>query len=170
MTEQISLNLTLEELEIIDKYIELNEDTRQLFDKIRSAYPKSPVETAYKRVFGEYPPTDPSVYNFDDNQWFAFQKGYSCGYGDGLENSNEISKTPVEKQSKTLTDIVYRWWEDVFTTHSDWDMETSIEDLVDQVEQWLPKEQSAAGSQNVDVEFLVEGFNDCLKEIKSKLR
>ena len=85
MTEKISLKLTFEELEQIDKYVELNEDTRQLFDKIRKAYPKSPVEAAYKRVFGEYPPTDPSVHNFDDNQWFAFQKGYSCGYGDGLE-------------------------------------------------------------------------------------
>ena len=170
MTEKISLNLTLEELEIIDKYIQLNDDTRQLFDKIRSAYPKSPVEAAYKRVFGAYPPTDPSVPNFDDNQWFTFQKGYSCGYGDGLENSNEKSKEPVEKQSKTLTDVVYRWWEDVFTTHSDWDMETSIDDLVDRIELFLPKEQSAKGSQNAYVECSVEGFNDCLKKIKGKLR
>ena len=76
----------------------------------------------------------------------------------------------VEKQSKTLTDIVYRWWEDVFTTHSDWDMETSIDDLIDQVEQFLPK-QKFGSSQNVlgDVD-IVEGFNDCLKKIKSKLR
>ena len=173
MTEKISLNLTLEELEIIDKYIELNDDTRQLFDKIRSAYPKSPVEVAYKRVFGEYPPTDPSVHNFDDNQWFAFQKGYSCGYGDGLENSNEISKKivdkPEEKQSKTLTDILYRWWDDVFTRRY-WDMETSIDDLVTRIEEWLPKPQSAAGSQNVYVECTVEGFNDCLNKIKGKLR
>ena len=170
MTEKILLELTLEELEIIDKYLELTDSTRQLFDKIRSAYPKSPVEAAYKRVFGEYPPTDPSVHNFDDNQWFAFQKGYNCGYGDGLENSNEKTKKPVEKQSKTLTDIVYRWWEDIFVHHSDWDMETSIEDLVDQVEQWLPKQKSAS-SQNVlaDVD-IVEGFNDCLKKIKKNLR
>jgi hypothetical protein len=49
-------------------------------------------------------------------------------------------------------------------------METSIEDLVDQVEQFLPKQKSAS-SQNVlgDVD-IVEGFNDCLKKIKSKLR
>ena len=170
MTEKISLNLTLEELEIIDKYIELNDDTRQLFDKIRSAYPKSPVEAAYKRVFGWYPPTTPSVCNYEDNRWSAFQSGYSCGYGDGLENSNEISKKPVEKQSKTLTDIVYRWWEEVFTTHSDWDMETSVDDLIDQVEQFLPKQKSGS-SQNVlgDVD-IVEGFNDCLKKIKKNLR
>ena len=107
MTEKISLNLTLEELEIIDKYIELNDDTRQLFDKIQKAYPKSPVEAAYKRVFGAYPPTTPSVSNYEDNRWSAFQSGYSCGYGDGLENSNEISKKPVEKQSKTLTDMIF---------------------------------------------------------------
>ena len=165
MTEQISLNLTLEELEIIDKYIELNGDTQQLFDKIRKAYPKSPVEAAYKRVFGEYPPTTPSVSNHIDITWSAFQRGYSCGYGDGLENSNEISKKPVEKQSKTLTDIVYRWWEDVFTTHSDWDMETSIEDLVDQVEQWLPKQTDVCEEYSYET-----GRNHVLDVIKRKLR
>ena len=167
MTEQISLNLTLEELEIIDKYIELNDDTRQLFDKIRSAYPKSPVEAAYKRVFGEYPPTDPSVHNFDDNQWFAFQRGYSCGYGDGLENSNDfaIPKKIVDKPAKTLTDILYRWWDDVFIAHSDWDMETSIEDLVDQVEQWLPKQTDVCEEYSYET-----GRNSVIGVIKRNLR
>jgi hypothetical protein len=33
----------------------------------------------------------------------------------------------------------------------------------------LPKEQSAAGSQNAYVECTVEGYNDCLNEIKGKL-
>jgi hypothetical protein len=45
MTEKISLNLTIEELEIIDKYVELNDETRPLFDKIKNAYPKP--ETLY---------------------------------------------------------------------------------------------------------------------------
>jgi hypothetical protein len=40
----------------------------------------------------------------------------------------------------------------------------------DLVEKWLPKEQSAAGSQNAYVECSVEGFNDCLTKIKRKLR
>jgi hypothetical protein len=43
-------------------------------------------------------------------------------------------------------------------------------DVVDLVESWLPKEQSAAGSQNVDTELLVDGFNDCLRKIKEMLR
>jgi len=92
---------------------------------------------------------------------------------DGLKEAfREAVKQGVvsSTKSKTLTDLIYRWWSDVFTTHSDWDMETSIEDLVDQIELFLPKEQSAEGSQNAYVECTVEGFNDCLNKIKSKLR
>lgn len=87
--------------------------------------------------------------------------------------TDELVEKLVSKslsKSKTLTDLIHRWWEDVFTTHSDWDMETSIEDLVDQIQLWLPKEQSAEGSQNVYVECTVEGFNDCLNKIRNKLR
>jgi hypothetical protein len=44
------------------------------------------------------------------------------------------------------------------------------DEIVDLVEKWLPKEQSAAGSQNVDVELLVNGFNDAIQKIKEMLR
>jgi hypothetical protein len=43
-------------------------------------------------------------------------------------------------------------------------------DVVDLVEDWLPKEQSAAGSQNVDTELLVDGFNHCVQKMKEMLR
>ena len=112
MTDKITLELTLDELKLIDKYVVWNDETRSFFDKIKGAYPKP----------------------------------------------------------KTLTDIIRRWWEDAFTIHSDWNMETSMEDLVDQIELFLPREQSAEGSQNAYVECSVEGFNDCLIQIKSKLR
>ena len=71
----------------------------------------------------------------------------------------------VEKQSKTLTDIVYRWWDDVFTTHSDWDMETSIEDLIDQVEQWLPKRTDVCEEYSYET-----GRNHVIDVIKRNLR
>ena len=112
MTDKITLELTLDELKLIDKYVELNDVTESVFDKIKYAYPKP----------------------------------------------------------ETLTDIIWNWWEDVFTTNSDDDMKTSIDDLVFRIEAWLPKEQSAAGSQNAYVECSVEGFNDCLTKIKGKLR
>lgn len=44
------------------------------------------------------------------------------------------------------------------------------DEIVDLVEDWIPEPQSAAGSQNVDVEFLVEGFNDCVRKMKEMLR
>jgi hypothetical protein len=72
---------------------------------------------------------------------------------------------------KTLEALITRWWCDVFGgINQDWDMETAIDDLCDRVELWLPKSQSASGSQSLGVEDMVEGFNDCLKKIKSKLR
>ena len=71
---------------------------------------------------------------------------------------------------KSLEDILYDWWSDVFVNHSDLDTETSISDLVDRIELFLPKSQSAAGSQSFDSELLVEGWNNCLSIIKGKLR
>jgi hypothetical protein len=44
------------------------------------------------------------------------------------------------------------------------------DEIVDLVERWLPEYQSAAGSQNVDTELLVDGFNHCLNKINGKLR
>lgn len=50
-----------------------------------------------------------------------------------------------------------------------YDSET-CENIVELVEDWLPEPQSAAGSQNVDTELLVDGFNHCLQKIKEMLR
>ena len=74
----------------------------------------------------------------------------------------------VEKKPQTLYELIEDWWSDIFTTG--WDAETCIDNLVDEISLWLPKPQSAAGSQNVYVECSVEGYNDCLNEIKEKLR
>ena len=46
----------------------------------------------------------------------------------------------------------------------------SCNDIVDIVEEWILDEQSADGSQNVNTELLVEGFNDCVRKMKEMLR
>jgi len=167
MTEKISLNLTLEELEIIDKYIELNDNTRQLFDKIREVYPKSPEEKAYKRWYGNYPPTTTSDSNFEGNRWKSFQIGYKAAKED-LEPKPEGSLK--FQLGKSLEDILYDWWSDVFVSHSDLDLETSIGDLVDRIELFLPKPQSSSVSESVDAVLMVKGWNNCLIEIGRNLR
>ena len=75
-------------------------------------------------------------------------------------------KRVEEPKPTTLYDIIVRWWGYAETQ----DKDPIIADLVDDIEKWLPKEQSAAGSQSVSVIDLVDGYNDCLTKIKSKLR
>jgi len=56
---------------------QLKEDIAILQQKLEHLEkPKSDVEEAYKKVYGEYPPTTPSVSNYEDNRWSAFVKGY----------------------------------------------------------------------------------------------
>ena len=73
------------------------------------------------------------------------------------------------KKPETLYGIIADWWDEIFLNNNE--AAETIESLVDRIEkEWLPKEQSAAGSQNVDTELLVDGFNDCLRKIKGMLR
>ena len=46
----------------------------------------------------------------------------------------------------------------------------SCNDIVDIVENWILDEQNASGSQNVNTELLVEGFNDAIRKMKEMLR
>jgi hypothetical protein len=227
---------------------QFQDDGRTLKVFVNKVKPKSPVEEAYKEVYGWYPPTTSSVSNYEDNRWSAFQDGYNAsqepkkeqkwgdivresvkwceehpdesvedyltpqgpvgpgpgpkgvivGYeptpqtpeqvADGLKEAfreavkqgvvssvdkpkdDFMDKMVAKLKGQNLTDLIFDWWEDVFTTNSNDDMETSIDDLVERIKHWLPKEQSAAGSQNAYVECSVEGFNDCLNKIKRKLR
>jgi hypothetical protein len=199
--QEFTLELTLDELHMLDKYVEYCEETKEFFDKLKNAYPKqkSPVEEAYKNTFGDYPDM---VHNL--NSFSIFQKGYEAAqpkdtepycpdepdWYDEVEWDEKDNPKPMDEVvnkmlkkweenppeflkfelGKTLETLITRWWCDVFTTREDWDMETAIDDLIDQIQLWLPKSQSASGSQSLGVEDMVEGFNDCLKKIKSKLR
>ncbi len=147
---------------------------------------KSPVEEAFKDWMGMYPPTNPSVDNIFDIRWRAFQMGYNAAYEEKVSEWEPTPQTPEQvadglkeafreavKQGvvssvtkpQTLYDVIADWWDDTFTKK-----ETSLQELVDAIEEWLPKEQSSEGSQNAYVECTVEGFNDCLNKIKRKLR
>ena len=162
--------------------------------------PKTPVEEAYKDWWGQYPeletdseyddtrwagfragyelaqpkavPVDEPEY-YDEVEWD--EKDNSKPMDEVVNRLLEKWKTDLPEflkfeLGKTLEDLITRWWCDVFTTHEDWDMETAIDDLIDQIQLWLPREQSHEGTQDVSVIDLVDGYNDALKKIKSKLR
>jgi hypothetical protein len=196
--QEFTLELTLDELHMLDKYVEYCEETKEFFDKLKNAYPKpkSPVEEAYKDAYGYYPDMEHNI-----NSFTIFQKGYEAAqpkavpvdepeYYDEVEWDEKDNPKPMNEVidrmlkkweenppdflkfelGKTLETLITRWWCDVFTTREDWDMETAIDDLIDQIQLWLPKEQSHEGTQDVSVIDLVDGYNDCLTKIKSKLR
>jgi hypothetical protein len=104
----------------------------------------------YQRVEEPYCPDDPPDY--DEVEW------------DEKDNPNLqkiIDKMVEERKSQKLWNRVRN------------ELGYSVDcvnEIVDLVESWLPKEQSSAGSQNAFVIDVVEGFNDCVKEIRGMLR
>ena len=82
------------------------------------------------------PKTKLEITKMDEIDPSLILKDKDCIYYRGVKYQK------VEKpKPETLYDIIADWWEDVFSTHSDWDMETSIDDLVTRIEEWwLPKE------------------------------
>ena len=215
MTE-ITLKLTLEELKIIDKFVELNDETRPLFDKIKNAYPKPETLLDVIRNLGysydccyeivdaveEFEKSkEPEKWDVvrESKKWCEEHPNESVEDWvkpqtpkpmnevlDRLENkyeNDDVVNRMLKKWEenppdflrfqlgKSLEALITRWWDDVYDgIHQDWDREVAIDDLIDQIQLWLPKSQSAAGSQSLGVEDMVEGFNDCLNKIKSKLR
>jgi hypothetical protein len=210
-TPETKLEIKMTETDISKVLIEGEYATIMGIRYKRVEEPKTSVEEAYKRVYNYYPPTTPSVSNFEDTRWRAFELGYRAAQEDGvveepskpmnevldrLENkykqaeenaasymTDEVVDRMLKKWEenppeflkfelgKTLEALITRWWCDVFGgTNQDWDMETAIDDLCDQIELWLPKSQSHEGTQDVSVIDLVDGYNDALTKIKSKLR
>jgi hypothetical protein len=159
--------------------------------------PKSVVEEAYKDWCGEYPTggpsedakwgaflagyqvTQPKAVPVDEPDWYD---EVEWDEKDNPKPMDEVVNRLVEKWKtdppeflkfelgKTLEDLITRWWLDTHTVHKDWDVPTCVDDLIDQIQLWLPREQSAEGSQSISVIDTVDGYNDCLTKIKSKLR
>jgi hypothetical protein len=214
MTEPITLNLTLKELKLIDKYVEYNEETKEVFGKIKSAYPqiKMKLELAgkfevvfyngenyyrlevpgdvywYMKKYEVLEGTklvfvqDDETHRLLEGLWFnQVKKGKydepDCpdepyrnvrAYWDEKDNPkpvDEVINRMVEKRkSKKLWNMIRDKLD-----HLGYDVDC-CDVIVDLVEKWLPEPQSTSGSQNAYVECSVEGFNDALQKIKSKLR
>ena len=87
----------------------------------------------------------------------------------------DISKVLIEGDTATIMGVKYKRVEEPkpkklfdIIRNLGYSVDMCYE-ILDAVRCWLPEPQSASGSQNVDVEFLVDGFNDCLKKIKDGL-
>ena len=113
-------------------------------------------------------------------EWKETQRKIDAPKESWMNKSDEELVAMLEKNppdclkfvmGKTLEQIIERWWCDTFTgTHEKWSMEECIDDLIDQIELFLPRSQSSEGTQNIDTVVAVEVHNELLQKIKSKLR
>ena len=113
-------------------------------------------------------------------EWKETQRKIDAPKESWMNKSDEELVAMLEKNppdclkfvmGKTLEQIIERWWCDTFTvSHGKWSMEKCIDDLIDQIELFLPRSQSAEGTQSVYTEVAVEAHNELLQKIKSKLR
>lgn len=165
---------------------------------------KSPVEEAYKRVYGNYPMTDDT-----DGDWENFQAGYKSAQKDykvgeweptpqtpeqtsqslkeafikaqqtenwketqklideedndkNFKNSLDLIKEWGEKNKPpTLKELLWEWWEDIFTVDADLDADASIDVLVDRIDKgFIPPSSEKNGYE----------WEKCLKIMREKLR
>jgi hypothetical protein len=207
MTDKITLELTLDELKLIDKYVEYGEETKELFDKVKQAYPQPRMEhqesgtidkveynghTYLRIVYDDYTSfggvwwkqierhkspmnivTDGETKNILEGLWFnQVKKGvidepehYDEVEWDEKDNTPNLQKIIDKMVEERKAQKLYNILKDKCGFSKD-----ACNEIVDTVEEWLPKEQSAAGSQNVDTELLVDGFNHCLQKMKEMLR
>ena len=135
--------------------------------------PKTPEQTekSLKEAFVKAQQTE---------EWKETQRKIDAPKESWMNKSDEELVAILEKNppdclkfvmGKTLEQIIERWWCDTFTvSHGKWSMEKCIDDLIDQIELFLPRSQSAEGTQSVYTEVAVEAHNELLQKIKSKLR
>ena len=135
--------------------------------------PKTPeqIEKSLKEAFVKAQQTE---------EWKETQRKIDAPKESWMNKSDEELVAMLEKNppdclkfvmGKTLEQIIERWWCDTFTgTHEKWTMEECIDDLIDQIELFLPRSQSSEGTQNIDTVVAVEAHNELLQKIKSKLR
>ena len=206
MTEKITLELTLEELKLIDKYVEYNEETKEVFDKVKQAYPQPRMEHQQSGTVDkvEYNGHTYLRIDYDNDSWFGgvwwkqierHKSPMNIVTDDETRNIleglwfNQVKKGVIDEPEhydevewdekdnpKPVDEVVDRLIKEhqaqkLFNILKEYNYPNyAAENICNIVEDWIPKEQSAAGSQNVDVEFLVDGFNDCVRKMKGTLR
>jgi flagellar biosynthesis/type III secretory pathway protein FliH len=162
-----------EEIEEVKAQIKVLEKKLSFLEELEKT--KSPVEEAYKDWWGEYPGDE--NWTSDATRWQGFQAGYNAAYEEKVSEWEPTPQTPEQvadglkeafreavkqgvvssTKSPTLYDVIAEWWEYLEDTLN---MENSIQDLVNDIEEWLPTEHETNSYK----------WNECIRMIRGKLR
>lgn len=96
-------------------------------------------------------------------EWKETQRKIDGNYEDMVKNPPEFLKFEL---GKTLEELICKCMVDYNSIIP----VGLLEDILNNIEKWLPDFQSHEGTQSASVIDLVDGYNDALTKIKSKLR
>ena len=200
MTDKITLELTIEELKLIDKYVEYHDYDcdKPFLEKIRNAYPQPKMtlenegkfeivsynDKCYVRMDYSYDTLwyiSKNTKDFDGNNLILITDDETRNILEGLR-FNKVKLHLIEQSgeesepTKPMDELVER----LSKKYQAQKLYNRLfergywgehcEEIVDLVEDWIPEPQSAEGPQNADTELLVDGFNDCVRKVKEMLR
>jgi hypothetical protein len=141
----------------------------KIADKDGNDYKSEPI-TNEELLKPDWEPSAQTPEQVEEGLRSAMRTAKEEGVFDEPEYYDELVENGVsenKQKPKTLYDILYRWWMDIFCNpiYRDWDMETSIEDLVDRIEFWnmrTAKEDGVFDEQENDKNF--KNSLDLIKE------
>jgi len=185
MTYKSDIEKTEAEIKVLQKKLELLKEIEDFSAEVLKEIEthKSPVEEAYKDWWGQYPELETDS-KYDDTRWKGFKAGFQAAYEEKVREDDyydepyrNVKAYWDEKDDPNLQKIIDKMVEErksqklrnMLKVQLDYDGMV-YDDIVDIVEDWILDEQSASGSQNVNTELLVEGFNDCVRKMKEMLR
>ena len=182
MTEEESNHYFEVAKEIVDKYFE---EKKLLKECRQTGRTNATTEKILKTVFSQMTDKKTLECEIEEYALGIEQKAKEIGkLKDILDRKEQqlkqmketdISKVLIEGDTATIMGVKYKRVEEpkpkkLFDVIRNLGYSVDMcYEIVDAVRCWLPEPQSAAGSQNIDVELLVDGFNDCLKKIKDGL-
>lgn len=160
------------EIELVKQEIKMLQSKLEFLEELEKT--KTPVEEAYKEWWGEYPAIKENGDEWDDDdvRWDAFRYGWWAAQPKDV-GVPECPDEPTKPMDEVVDRLVKKYQSqklrNMLKVQLDYDGMV-VDDILEIVEEWLPKEQSASGSQNVDTELLVEGHNHCLQKMREMLR
>ena len=164
MTYKSDIEKTEKEIAVLQKKLELLKEIEKH---------KSPVEEAYKDWWGIYPELENDT-EYDETRWSGFQAGFQAAYEEKVREDDYYNE--VEKDNPNIQKVIDKMVEErksqkLYNILKSYNYPNfTAENICNIVEDWLPQEQSASGSQNTFVECSVEGYNDCVRQMKEMLR
>jgi hypothetical protein len=145
MTE---IEKTKKEIEVLTKKLSFLEELEKT---------KSPVEEAYKRVYGKYPVKDVSedltpLDNWNVISWDAFQKGYNAAY------EEKVAQEPEEEPEELKT--LYQMFENEGAYG-----QLYYDDALKVVKSWMSQY-----THNVMTGEYLKGYEECLTVLEENLK